>query len=288
MIERIIALWMGPSGVGKSFAVANLHNALIFDTDLGGGLAYAEARIARNKSERIQAISYVEVLNELKTRQQSGRLKDITTLVLDHVSTMQQESVNRHNPSLDRDYGRANDMATKEWRKIREFVRNFDFNLICTAHLKAKWEAEKVVGIQADGAKNLEGDFGIVLQLRECAKYPSTAWVQKWRRDPEDHRGLIPRTFDFTMDEFQKLAGPGLSAPREPITLATPDQVLAVNRLLETVAVPEGTASKWLAKAGVEGFDDFPAADLQKCIDWLRKQTSQTNGHQQTQEKVTV
>jgi len=271
MTERIIALIAGESGCGKSFFVANLHNALLVDTDIGGGLAYADARIKRNGSERIEAGSYDEVLNELKDRQKRGALKDITTLAIDHVSALHQGSTLRHNPSMERDFGRASDLATREWRKIREFCRNQDFSLIATAHTKAKWENEKSVGIMADGAKNLEGDMSIVLQIRRAAQYPSTAWVQKWRRDPEDERGLIPPTFPFTMEHFESLAGGGLMAPREPAKLATAAQVARISELLEIAKLEDGMEAKWFKRAGVETFAEMLEADLAKCIAFVEK-----------------
>lgn len=262
---------------GKSFFVANLHNALIFDTDIGGGLAYAEARIKRNGSVRVEAGTYDEVLAELKERQRARLLQEITTLAIDHLSALHQGSTLKHNPTMERDFGRASDLATREWRRIREFCRNQDFNLICTSHLKAKWEHERVVGTQADGAKNLEGDVGIVLQVRRGTQYPSLAWVQKWRRDPEDQRGPIPTTFPFTLEAFEKLAGAGLSEPRKPAALATEAQVQRIKELLELVKLDDGTVEKWLKKAGAESFGEMLEDDVNKCIAFVEKKLASLN-----------
>ncbi len=265
-VERIIALIAGESGSGKSFFVANLRQALIYDTDIGGGLAYADARIARNKSERVPCGSYVELLDDLKTRARAGRLKDIVTIAIDHASALHQEGSIRHNPNSERDFGRGADIATREWRKIREFVRNLDSNLIVTAHMKAKWENDKAIGVVADGAKNLEGDVSIALQIRRSNEYPSNAWVQKWRRDPDDERGKIPSVFPFTIEAFEKLAGPGMFTPREPVKLATEEQVAKLNSLLEVAKLPEGTVEKWKKKAGVDEFSEMAGPDVEKCI----------------------
>ena len=269
MAERIITLIAGSSGSGKSFFVANLKRALIYDTDIGGGLSYADARIKRNGSERIEVSSYPEILNDLKAKQRSGALKDRLFVVIDHLSTLQQEGVNRHNPNMERDFGMAGDKAAREWRRIREFCRAYDFNLVCTAHLKAKWEAEKVVGQTAEASKNVEGDFQQFLHVTRASTYPSVAWVQKWRRDPEDPRGLIPNTFPFTVEAFEKLAGSEAMAPREPIKLASEEQIKTLNGLLEIARLPEGTVEKWLKKAGAEAFSEMGAADIQKCIDYI-------------------
>lgn len=282
MTERIIALVAGESGSGKSFFVANLRNALIYDTDIGGGLAYADARIKRNESERVQAGSYVEILEDLVRRQRSGVFKNIVTLAIDHVSMLNQEAVLRHNPGMERDFGTASDKATREWRKIREFCRNQDFNLIVTAHLKAKWENEKAVGTQADGAKNIEGDVSIALELRRGTGYPSNAWVKKWRRDPEDERGPIPPAFMLTTENFEKLAGPGMFSPREPVKLADAKQVEKITGLLEVAKLPDGTVEKWLKKAGVESFSEMQAPTIEKCIDYIQSMLAEASGEKPT------
>lgn len=270
--ERVIALLAGDSSTGKSFFIANLKNALIFDTDLGGGLSYADRMIRANGSERIEVGSYLEVMEEVAKRRRQGKLKDITTLAIDHLTTLQQESINRHNPGAVDDFGRSYDKATREWRKIRELVRLGDFNLFCTAHMKSKYEKKEVVGLTTDASKNIEADFSIVLYLRHGNGYPSSAYVHKWRRLPDDPRGVIVRgdTFPFTMDDFISRHGCGLDGKRVEIVMATPEQAAEVDRLLQVVKLPEGTVQKWLAKAKAESWLDFTKDDLAKCLDYLK------------------
>lgn len=258
--ERVIALIGGGSGEGKSFFVANLKNALIYDTDIGGGLAYADARIRRNGSERVEIASYVDVLEDLRTRLKDGRLKQFKTVAFDHVTALQQEALIRHNPAGGSDWGRAGAAATQEWRKIREFARTRDFNIIATAHLKNKYENDKNVGLIADGSKNLEADFGIVLYLHRRGAYPSVAQVMKWRRDPEDPRGPIPATFDFTMQRFEEIAGSGMSRDREE-KIATSEQVAELNQLLEVVKLPDSVLEKWESAGDFEDMPESVIAD---------------------------
>ena len=264
--ERVIMLLAGESGSGKSFFIANLKNALIFDTDIGGGLAYADARIRRNGSQRIEVSSYLDILDEITKR--NTALDGITTLAIDHLSSLQQEANLRHNPKMESDYGKANEKATKEWRKIRELVRNRDFNLICTAHQKAKYEANQIVGQTTDASKNIEADMSIVIYLHKPANNqpPSLARVQKWRRDPEDDRGLVPGTFLFTMDEFLKIHGLTMDGKRHEVSMAKPEQIAELTRLLEIVKLPEGVTDKWLSKAKAESWAELTEETIVKCL----------------------
>lgn len=266
--ERVIGLIAGPSGSGKSFFIANLRNALIFDTDIGGGLSYADARIRANGSERIEVASYLDILDELAKRKKAGTLDAITTLAIDHLSSLHQESNIRHNPTFASDYGRANEKATREWRRLRELVRFGDFNLVCTAHQKDRYENDKAVGKITDGSKNVEADFSIVLYLVKGNKPPATATVQKWRRDPDDPRGLPPESFTFTMDEFLKIHGAGMDGKRHEIPMATQTQVAELTRLVGVLTLPEDTVAKWLSKAKCDDFSGMTMETIQKCIDY--------------------
>jgi len=269
MKERVILLIAGESGSGKSFFVANLQNALIFDTDIGGGLAYADARIKANNSERIEVGSYIDVIDVLSQRQ--NQLKNFNKLSIDHLSTLHQESVLRHNPRMVKDFGSAGDKAAKEWRKVRELVRWGDFHLICTSHLKGKWEEEKVVGEQADAAKKIEGDFHIVLHAHNDGtfRYPMKCKVHKWRRDPDDPRGKVPSTFPLSIEAFAKIHGYSLNDERHAVPMATTPQVIEIQRLISVVKMQDGMVAKWMAKAKAESWEDFTQTDLQKCIDYL-------------------
>lgn len=265
--ERVIAQIAGESGAGKSLWVANLKNALIYDTDIGGGQAPYKKRILDNGSEVVTtATSFPEILKDLRERARDGRLDKTKTVAIDHVTGLQQEGVLRHNPSLSADYGRSGDATTREWRQIREFIRHLDFNLIVTAHLKGRWANDKQVGMITDGPKNIEADVGIVLYLQRGASYPGMALVQKWRRDPDDPRGAVPANFIFTMENFEKIAGAGMGKPRAPVALASAEQIKTINDLLAVVKLPDGETDKWLTKAGVESFEDMPADKLDKCI----------------------
>lgn len=266
--KRAILLITGESGTGKSFFVACLNNALIYDVDIGGGLAEYEDRIGKNNSERIPASTYLEILDDLKQRHRKGELKDRITVAIDHVSALQQEANLRHNPTGESDYGRANARATSEWRAIREFCKSQDFNLVCVAHVKPKFENNVQSGTQPDGAKNIEGDMGIVLQLRRNPQgYPSNAYVMKWRRDPDDPRGKVPQTFPLTLAYFNKIEGSyALDRNREPVALATDEQLAKLDKLLGVVKIPDADIAKWMKKAGVESFSEMPAETIDKCI----------------------
>lgn len=275
--DRIIALIEGDSGSGKSFFMACLKNAVIYDVDLGGGLAEYEERIKKNGSERVELASFGEILADIRQRLRAGNLKE--TIVIDHVTGLHQEALLRHNPAQDSDYGRSGNKATYEWRQIREFARTFDTNLLIVAHMKAEYEKDKQIGKIADGAKNIEGDMHIVLRLeslkddRGRKRYPATAHVIKWRRDPEDQRGLPPESFKFTLDEFEKIHVANYKRERQKVELAKPESIAALTQIMSLMdkTVADEMTAKFLKAAGVDSLEFLTEVQVQKGIEFIEK-----------------
>ena len=277
--ERLTVLIGGDSGSGKSFFCANFKGALIFDTDLGGGLKYADERIKRNGSERIEASSWNEVESEIRKRASEQRLHK--TIIIDHSTSLHQDAVTRHNPTGEPDFGASNRQATAEWRKLRQFVRNLGCNLIVTAHLKNEYKSDgksmSVVGETVDSAKNIEGDVGVVLHLKRpksgspTRETPSIAIVRKWRRDPDDTRGVVTPVFPFTVENFVKIAGIDFDAGGS-VTLASKEDVEKVIKMLALVKIPETTIKKWFTAAGTDNFEDFTDDQIKGVLKHLGKQ----------------
>lgn len=272
--ERAIALIAGGSGAGKTFFVANLPHAVIYDTDIGGGAAYADARIKRNGSERVEVSSFGEILDDLKARQLAGRMPK--SIVIDHVTGLHQAAVITSNPDGAADFGRSGAQATAAWRQVREFARKLDANIFATAHLKGEWDKDKQTGKVADGAKNIEADMGIVLHLERPngADYPAIARVIKWRRDPEDPRGRVPACFPLTLEKFGEIAGVGFSRVSKPEPLATAEQVAELRRLVGVVKLPEGKPDKkvaFIAESDDAKLAGLTAAEAERGLVYLNK-----------------
>lgn len=270
--DRAIALVAGPSGAGKSFFMANLPNAVIYDTDIGGGLAAYADRIARMKSARVEVGSFAEILADLKARQRDGSVPK--TIVIDHITGLHQAAVLAANPTGEADYGRSAAQATSQWRGLRELARKLDCNIFACAHLKGEWAQNTQVGMTTDGAKNIEADMGIVLYLvhPQGAGYPSLAKVVKWRRDPDDKRGPVPASFKFTPEEFRRIAGDGMDRTAKPEALASTAQIAEVRRLLGVVKLPEGKIDpklKYLTEATVEQLAEITAKQAEAATVYL-------------------
>ena len=275
--DRIVALIEGESGSGKSFFMACIPNAVIYDSDIAGGLSAYNERIKKNGSERVEVSTFEDIMTDIRQRLKSGSLKE--TVVIDHVTGLHQEALIRYNPAQDSDYGRSNNKATYDWRKLREFARTFDCNLFCVSHPKAEYKNDKAVGMVADGAKNIRGDMNIVLSLESLKddkgrkRYPAVANVIKWRRDPDpEARGPVPPSFKFTLEEFGKIHGANYQREREKVVLAKPESIESLNKVMALLdkEVASEMVSKWLKAAGVDGLEFLTEEQVSKCHDLIK------------------
>jgi len=269
--ERAIVNIGGRWGSGKSFFVASIPNCLIFDTDIGGGLSQYEGRIRRNGSTRVEVSSFVEVLDVLREAARSNTLPP--NVAIDHVTGLYNEAILRFNPDGVADYGRSATRATAEARKITQFARRYDFNLFVVTHLKAEYEDDRKVGLLSDGPKHFEADFSVVLHLDAVrdGKYPTTARVARWRRDPDDPRGLPPAAFPFTVEEFVRVHGHPLIHERQEEKSISTEQLDTLRRYVGMVKLPEGKLEAALKRAGAENIEDLSAEHAAKLIEFYEK-----------------
>jgi hypothetical protein len=146
--------------------------------------------------------------------------------------------------------------------------------------MKAEFEKDKNVGRIADGAKNLEGDFHIVLKLQSLKddvgrkRYPAIAHVIKWRRDPEfDTRGPVPESFKFVLEEFEKIHGADYKREREKVVLAKAESIEALNKVLSLLDKEKASelSVKWIKAAGVESFEFMTESQIEKCQEMVKK-----------------
>jgi hypothetical protein len=67
-----------------------------------------------------------------------------------------------------------------------------------------------------------------------------------------------------------EVASQGQKAVRKRGAKASEEQVGEIKALLSVVRLPEGTVDKWFAKAGVERWEDFPAPEMVKVIEYVK------------------
>ena len=87
-------------------------------------------------------------------------------------------------------------------------------------------------------------------------------------------------TFEWSYEAIRKRYGADmLEKEASVVKLAAPEQVAQLKDLLAVVRLPEGTTDKWLAKAGVDVWEDMSADTIAKCIDYVKSRFPAAAAH---------
>jgi hypothetical protein len=261
--KRLKLFMYGPAGVGKTTAAIQFPNSYIIDCERGS--ENYDKLITASGSAVYQTTDMHEVIAEVKSLLTEKH--DFRTLVIDPITPVYNDLLEKCELKVGSDFGRHYAAANKEMKRLANLILALDMNVIITAHAKKEYgENLRVLGQTFDGWRQLDYWFDLVVELGKKGKkrfgrvvktrlesFPDED-VFEWSYD------AIKQRYDSTMLEKQATA----------LKLATPMQVKQLTDLLAIVRLPEGTTDKWLAKAGVEDWEDMPADAIGKCIEYVK------------------
>jgi len=85
-------------------------------------------------------------------------------------------------------------------------------------------------------------------------------------------KAKFPKEFIWSYDNFKKFYGAEIiEKEATPVVMATNEQIIRANKLIEVVKVDDETVNKWLAKADVDSFDEMTGEQITKVIEYLEK-----------------
>lgn len=271
--KRLKMFLYGEAGVGKTMAAIQFPSSYLIDCEAGmEQRQYVEA-IKKAGSAVWSAHALDDVVAEVRELRSTKHA--FRTVTIDPISTIYADAVDANQQRLIREcgdydkataYGRHYVLPNQTMKRLCNLLAQLDMNVIMTAHQKAEYANEKKVGETFDGYKKLDYVFDLVLQLqRRGAK--RVAIVRKTRVE-EFPDGEV---FDWSYAEFVKRYGTRIEQAAATVTVATPQQVSEIKRLVELLKVGEEEVGKWFTKAQVDSFEDMTEEQVGKCIDALNK-----------------
>ena len=261
--KRLKLFMFGPAGVGKTTAAIQFPNCYIIDAERG--TENYDKLIAASGSAVFQTNDMNEVLAEVKALLTEKH--DYRTLVIDPVTTLYNDLLDKCEQQVGADFGRHYGAANKVMKRLANLIMALDMNVVITAHAKTEYGQNlSKLGYTFDGWRQLDYWFDLVVELGKKGK-KRFAKVVKTRLESfpdgdvfEWGYDSIKRRYDVAMLEKEATA----------LRLATPDQVREIKDLLSLVRLPDGTVDKWFAKANVDMWEDMPADAVRKCIDYVK------------------
>lgn len=267
-------LIFGKAGVGKTWTSIDFPSCYYIDTEGGANLSHYTDKLKKaggvyfgpdqGSQDFEEVIKQVEAL---ATETHSYR-----TLIIDSISKLYNAEISREAERLgDKDaFGASKKPAINLSRRLVSWIDRIDMNVILIAHEKAMWAKGEQIGVTFDAHDKLEYELDLCLNIQKMGD-SRKAFVKKSRllEFPD------ASSFEWSYAEFAKKYGKDIiERTSQPVILATAEQLAELNKLLETVKLPDGETEKWLKKANVETFAEMDTAKVAACITALKSKIS--------------
>ena len=267
-VEKRLKLFMyGPAGVGKTTAAIQFPNSYIIDCERG--CENYEKLINASSSVVYQTTDIHEVIAEVKALLTEKH--DFRTLVIDPITPVYNDLIEKCELKVGSDFGRHYGEANKIMKRLANLIMALDMNVVITAHAKKEYgDNLKVLGQTFDGWRQLDYWFDLVVELGKRGRGKDAkrvARVAKTRIDSFPDEDVFEWSYDAICKRYDVQV---LEKESQAVKLATTKQVAELKELLNIVRLPEGMVEKWLAKAGVDLFEDMPADAIAKCIAYVQ------------------
>lgn len=265
----------GESGVGKTFFALDFPMPYLFDTEGGATREQYQQKLKKSggvyfgKEEGSQ--DFASVIKE--TKELTNTKHSYKTAIYDSFTYLYMLEAAIAEADKGSEFGRDKKMANIPTRQLMSQLEKLDMNIILICHSKQKWERKGKDIIDAgstfDGYDKLEYILDLWIEIQRGGK---TFLVKKSRIDSLKQGDSYPLSYE----KFAELYGKNvIESESIPVVLATPEQVLRLNKLVEGLKVEQETKDKWLTKCGVESFEDMSNDQIQSLINHCEKSIMQ-------------
>lgn len=271
-------LIFGPAGAGKTWFSLSFPKPFFFDTEGGADLKHYQARLKAAGGGYMGPSDGTQSFNTLIEQMQALATEkhDYKTLVVDSITKLYQTCIAQEADRLgDKDaFGASKKPAIANMRRLVNWSSRLDMNIVFVSHETSEWGL--VNGLRTEVGKTADVWDKLIYELH------LTLMVQKFGAD---RKALVrksrltgfPEGERFVLDypDFSARYGKDfIEASQSTITLATPEQVAEVKRLLEVVRVPDEDILKGFTKAKVESWDEMTSEQITVWLNFLKKKVS--------------
>lgn len=269
-------LIFGKPGVGKTWGALDFPSCYYIDTEGGADLAHYTDKLKKAggvymgpEDGSLDFATVIEQFHDLATTKHSYK-----TVIVDSVSKLFNATIATEAERLgDKNaFGADKKPAIAFMRRLVAWVNRLDMNVLFIAHSKSEW------GVDAKGERS---EIGQTFDCWDKLEYELHLALEIYKQGPSRKARVrksrltgFPdaETFDWSYATFAQRYGKDIiEKAATAITLATPEQVTEINRLLETVKIDPADVDKWKTKAGAETFAEFTTEQAAAVIALLNK-----------------
>lgn len=268
---RFQAVVYANRGVGKTHFCCSFPNSYYIDTEGLENFPHFVKMLKDNGSDLVRLNDISEIVKEVKELMSTKH--SYKTIIIDSITFPVHFLANMEAERLAKggkegtEFG-ANLAKTKRLTfELGMLLTRADMNCIITAHEKTKYEKNVEIGKTSDVNEKLEYSLGTVINLRRMGDKVK-AYIEKSR---------YPELKTFEMIEFDngydalcnRLGKKLFEREVKPEDLATPEQIIEFNRLIEVLSVPEEIVQKYIINARATTKEQMNREIMQKTIDHL-------------------
>jgi len=272
-------LIFGKPGVGKTWTSLDFPNVFYIDTEGGADLEHYTTKLKASGGMYLGteqgSLSFDTVLEQIQAL--ATEEHQFKTVVIDSITKLFNLEVTKEGERLgDKNaFGADKKPAIAHMRKLVSWLSRLDMNVILIAHEKPQWgidgKGERTeIGVTFDCWDKLEYELHLCLHIKKMGD-SRKALVRKSRLTgfPDSS------SFDWAYPEFSKRYGKDV-IEKKPVslTLATPEQLAEVNRLLGIVKLSEtDKQDKWIGENQVM-LAEVESEKMEKIINHLKGKTN--------------
>lgn len=268
-------LLFGKSGVGKTWLALSFPQPYYIDTEGGADLRHYQERLKNAGGVYMGpeegSLDFDTVIGQiiaLATEQHGYK-----TLIIDSITKLFQTTIASEAERLgDKDaFGASKKPAIAYMRRLCNWLMKLDMNVWLIAHESVEWGQvngqRQEVGQIPDVWDKLVYELDLTLRAEKQGA-SRIAVVRKSRLEKFVDLERFPLDYSEISERYGEDA---IQSAVETITLATPEQVEEINRLLSVVKVDESEVEKMKTKKGVEKWDELSTEDAAALVAWLNK-----------------
>lgn len=273
---RFQAVVYANRGVGKTHFCCSFPNSYYIDTEGLQNHPHFVKMLKANGSEIVRLNDISEIIKEVKELMSTKHtfktvIIDSITFPVHLLANMEAERLTKGNVD-GTDYGKNLAKSKRLTFELGMLLSRCDLNAIVTAHEKTKYEKNVEIGKTSDANEKLEYSLGTVINLKRMGEKVK-AYIEK-SRYPE-LKTFEMMEFDNGYEALCSRLGRGLFEREvKPEDLATPEQIVEFNRLIEVLSVPEEIVQKYIINARSTTVDQMNKEIMEKTINHLLKKVS--------------
>ena len=266
-------LIFGKPGVGKTWTALDFPGVFYIDTEGGADLNHYTDKLKKAGGMYFGpdqgSLNFDEVIGQIQAL--ATEEHNFKTVVIDSFSKLYNTFAADAAERVGDDFGRDKKEANKPTRRLINWINRLDMNVILICHERPLWGIDSKgqrseIGVTFDAFDKLEYELHLCLNIVKQGT-SRLARVRKSRLIgfPDGD------SFPWTYEDFAARYGKDIIERNvEKITLATPEQLAEVKRLLEVVKVSEKEIEAGFAKAGVSSFEEMDTVKIQNIVNHLK------------------